>query len=595
MIPFILLPLLFFLPGLAIILWITPRKCGLFSLLIESAGLSLVVMALVAQVGFWLDLHFSISIVWLLLAAGVVSTATAVRVRKPEIGIHKEDWIGLGLLAVVTAWRFYQIDGMALPAWVDSVHHTLIVQSILAAGGLPQDLTPILPVPFFYHYVFHVFSAVFSALGHIQPYQAVLWVGQAVNALAVLGVYRLSLVLWGDYRKAGLAVLLAGFVLEMPAFYLAWGRYTLLTGLALLPLALASAWEVRVKNDPLQWLKLALFTSGVFLSHYLAGIILILAVFLLLLFDYLERKKASGWKFAWNILLGSCAGVLLALPWLWRAWSFTRRYAQITTDQFSMDSWDAWINLLGPWRNGLTLIIGLAGLVWVIGKPGKRWLAVWSLGLLFLSLPLGLRWGPFRPDHFSILLWLPAALLAAYAAVDGADWLARKFINPLPWVTLAACSVGLIVWGQVEMSHLVDDRMILGGSADIRAAEWVQQNTPEESRFLINTTLWQTASYRGVDGGYWLPVLAGRQTVLPPAMYGYGSAEYIHQINDWAERANRLTTCDDNFWGLVDQAALDYVYISDGHGSLQVEALRDCPGLTEEYNQDGIHILSIQP
>lgn len=575
-------------------LWLTRRKYGMFTLLIESAGLSLAIMALFAQLAFWLDIHFSAASVWVILVLCALSISAAVRFHKPEIVIHQEDWIGLGLLAAVTVRRFFQIDGLVLPAWVDSVHHTMIVQSILTAGGLPQDLTPVLQVPFFYHYVFHVFSALFSGLGHIQPYQAVLWAGQVGNILAVLGVYRLSLALWGDDKKAAVAVLLAAFVLEMPAFYLAWGRYTLLTGLVFLPLALASAIDVVKRSHETDWIKLALFTAGAFLSHYLIGLLFLLGIGLLFVTDIFGQKKVQEWKFPWNAVLGSAAGILLALPWLWRAWSFTRRYAQITTDSFSMDSWTAWFDLLAPWRNGLVMIMALAGLAFVLIRPGKRWFGVWSFCLVFFSLPLGLRWGPFRPDHFSILLWLPAALLGSYILIEGFSWLAARSTKPLPWAALTAVMLGLVVWGQVETCRLVDERMLLAGVADVEAADWIEDNLPADARFLINTTVWQTASYRGVDGGYWLPVLTGRQTVLPPAMYGYGTAEYIRQINAWAETASRLTTCGGEFWDLVQSASLDYVYITDGRGSLQMDGLAGCSGLTVVYQQNGINILSIQ-
>jgi hypothetical protein len=594
MIHILVLAFLLFLPGLAVNLWLTLRKTGLFTLLIESAGLSLALMALLAQLGFWLGVRFSAIAIWIILVLCALSVMAAVRLRKLEISLHKEDWIGLGLLAAVTLWRFFQIDGLVLPAWVDSVHHTLIVQTILSTGGLPQDLTPVLQVPFFYHYVFHVFGALLAGLGHLQPYQAVLWAGQAINSLAVIGVYRLSMALWNDYKKAGLAVILAGFVLEMPAFYLAWGRYTLLTGLVFLPLALAAAVGTIKHPSRTDWVLLAFFTAGSFLSHYLAGLLLLLGIGLLLFVDWLEQRKTLPRKLAWNVILGCAVGMLLALPWLWRAWSFTRRYAQITTDSYAMDSWTAWFNLLGPWRNGLIMVIALAGLVLVLVKSGRRWFGVWSFCLLFFSLPLGLRWGPFRPDHFSILLWLPAALLASYALVEGASWLASRSSKPWPWIVLSVLTLGFVVWGQVQMCHLVDDHMILADQADIAAADWIGQNLPEDARFLINTTLWQTASYRGVDGGYWLPVLTGRQTVLPPAMYGYGTAEYIRQINAWAETASRLTTCGDEFLTLVGSADLDYIYLSDGQGSLQMDGLVDCPNLTILYQQDGINILSIQ-
>ena len=44
------------------------------------------------------------------------------------------------LLAALVAWRLYQARSLALPAWVDSVHHALIVRKIMENGGIPWDL-----------------------------------------------------------------------------------------------------------------------------------------------------------------------------------------------------------------------------------------------------------------------------------------------------------------------------------------------------------------------------------------------------------------------------------------------------------------------
>ena len=43
---------------------------------------------------------------------------------------------------------------------------------------------------------------------------------------------------------AALAALLVGFVFQMPAYYLTWGRFTLLTGLVVLGPAMAAALDV---------------------------------------------------------------------------------------------------------------------------------------------------------------------------------------------------------------------------------------------------------------------------------------------------------------------------------------------------------------
>ena len=96
----------------------------------------------------------------------------------------------LAALAVLLAWRFYQVRDLVLPAWVDPLHHTLIVQVILESGGLPETLAPYMQVPFSYHYAFHALAAGLASLTRLGVPQVVLVLGQVLNALVAVSVYR---------------------------------------------------------------------------------------------------------------------------------------------------------------------------------------------------------------------------------------------------------------------------------------------------------------------------------------------------------------------------------------------------------------------
>jgi hypothetical protein len=74
----------------------------------------------------------------------------------------RSSW-SLALLAilVLTLWtRFEQIKGLALPPWVDSVHHALMIRVAAEHGQAPYSLRPYLPVDQLpYHWGYHVFAA----------------------------------------------------------------------------------------------------------------------------------------------------------------------------------------------------------------------------------------------------------------------------------------------------------------------------------------------------------------------------------------------------------------------------------------------------
>jgi hypothetical protein len=60
------------------------------------------------------------------------------------------------------------------------------------------------------------------------------------------------------------------------------------------------------------------------------------------------------------------------------------------------------------------------------------------------------------------------------------------------------------------------------------------------------------------------------------------------------ERAAVVHACDDGFWSLIKDAELSHVYLREGKGTLQPEALVDCPNVGVLYQQDSVWIYEIQ-
>jgi hypothetical protein len=62
----------------------------------------------------------------------------------------------------------------------------------------------------------------------------------------------------------------------------------------------------------------------------------------------------------------------------------------------------------------------------------------------------------------------------------------------------------------------------------------------------------------------------------------------------WGEKAANLKTCDEDFWELVQEADLQYLYLREGKGSLQTAALQGCAGLKQLYSAGGVSIWLIE-
>ena len=239
------------LPGMAWWAWLGERQEDPILSFVQAVGISLAMIPLLALAGFVTGLRFSIALivilllVCLLLVVGGLIQHGFWLPRRYRLHLV----IGLAVFGSVLAWRFYQARDLLLPNWVDSQHHFLIIKTILESGGVPQDLMPYLPMPFYYHFGNHAVTALFTALSNLPIGQAMLILGQVLNAAVGLSVYALGKTLWRNWRPALAAALLVSFATRMPAYYLSWGRYTLLTGLVLLPLAMGQAINLCAENN----------------------------------------------------------------------------------------------------------------------------------------------------------------------------------------------------------------------------------------------------------------------------------------------------------------------------------------------------------
>jgi hypothetical protein len=623
---FLAVAIVLFLPGGVWLLVTRPAGMDAVERIGEAAGASVALTALAALGLSWAGLRVS--------AAGMIGLYAAL----PLVGLGLFAWrrgrprwnmdgwglLGVGALLALIAWRLYQARGLVLPAWVDSVHHVLLVRKMLEFGGLPPDWLPYLNAPMYYHYGFHILTAAFSFWSRLEPQQAVLLFGQVLNALVAFSVYRLARAVWGDPRRAGLAALLTAFGFHMPAYYLTWGRYPLTVGLIVLPLAMAAALEVRHRpSDRAAWARLVLYTAGVCVCHFLAVGLLGLFFLVLLAAEGMRLlQKRSLREVRWEPFAAAALGAVISAPWLIWVWGYTRQeFAVSLPDPLAQAgagaaAWDYIVYLTGPQRSHILLALAGVGLLAALlpaldrasqRREKARVVALWGLTLAFMATPYGPVFNPFRPDHLAIVLFLPGSLLLAGLLVDCGEFLAAR-VGPLfpgwkpelpGWIFAVflplTVGAGISAWGVWETRDIVNPATVLTEPADLVALRWVQENTPADARFFINSTPWLSAIYRGVDGGYWLMPITGRFSLVPPAAFAWGKREDLLRIIQWDKRAAEVKTCDEAFWSLVREAQLGFVYLRNGTGSLQPDALAGCQGVDQIYSQAGVFIYRLAP
>ncbi len=275
----LLYPLLIALPGAAVYGLLAARLPAMMTAmpLLTALGLGLALWPILLL--YTTLLHIPAGSIWL-YALLLISALIIYRQRRQfhlqpprlETGL-----LGVALLTSLVV-RLYAIRDLVAPLYGDSVHHTIVTQLIADRGGVPTDYLPYIPLTSFtYHFGFHTQAALAMWAAGLDAPTAVLYIGQALNALTVLAAYYLSAGLFYPARWAKWAglvsALLTGLVSVMPDYYFNWGRYTQLAGQATLPFAMlalvALAQDVRSlrQRGPLILLNILLIV-GLFLSHY---------------------------------------------------------------------------------------------------------------------------------------------------------------------------------------------------------------------------------------------------------------------------------------------------------------------------------------
>lgn len=592
------------LPGLAWWLWFGDRRKDGAQALAEIIAISASFIAL-GTLGFY-TVRLKVTPLLLGILLGLCfGVALGGLIRRGK-GTFNKTWLFALLgLAVALAWRFWQARDLILPNWVDSQHHVLIIRKMIEFGGLPSTLEPYLPGPFYYHFGFHAVGALFSVLSGLDPAASVLMLGQVINACVGLAIYALAKQLSKDWRMGLLAAVFVTFVTKMPGYYLTWGRYTLLIGVMILPVALAEAIRAWETHD--RWCKLAglsLLTAGTLLSHYFTAFLL--AIYLVIIgIDWIVSafiKKKVDLKAVLTLFIPVFFGLLFSARWYIRivrySADFISKTVHLSSQKIYLDQsqLDYLKYILGPTPAFFLALLTIIGLVWAFFRPKWRPFAIWSFMLILFTLPLGIEILSFRSDHFGLILFLVISLMSAICLIWLFDLLSQKIrMGKLLRIFFFVIILVFVCWGAYTNTDAINDSTLLIVEDDIAALEWIDTHTPMEARFFVNTTSWGYGLYRGRDGGGWILPYTGRWSLSPTIFYAYGGDKSISATwTDWSKRASIITTCGEDLWELVEEADLDYVYTRKGTGGLQSEELINCDGLISIYQGESVSIWLIE-
>jgi hypothetical protein len=632
---------LFVIPGWALLDVLHPRwkmlsfweKFGLGS------GVSLAVYPLLILWTNSTGLHLGALYAWLPAVIGlvVILVRNWRRLRNFELATLRPgaaNWpaLILGIVAIVIfGVRYWVIRTLDFPLWGDSYQHTVIAQLIVDHGGLFDNWLPYADLQSFtYHFGFHSLAAVYHWLTQSSLPQSILWAGQILNTLAALSLYPITLRVTKNAWAGVFSVLAAGLLFTMPMVYTNWGRYTQLAGLVILSAWIVLAWETldRKKNSWqlifLSWLAL----GGLALTHYR-----VLIFSIIFLFSYLLLNLRSGRivkQIARMFLL--CAGaVIFTLPWYAHTFSgglvagFSNKLStpagQLTPAVLESYAIGNIFTYLPAWAwVSLPLILG-----WGIWKRQKG-IALIGLWWFLILLAANPQWfnlpgaGILTSFAVMIAVYYPASILIGAGAGWVIDALVKDdrhkdspgksssiFRNVFVPIGIILVILGSGYWGaRQRVNDIAIAAHVLATRPDQRAAHWIQANLPDHSKFLVNSIFgYDGTAIAGSDGGWWLPLLANRQTSQPPLPYlseRGPSPDYPEWVNRLVSMIQEKGITDSQVLQELHQRGIEYIYIGQQQGGVNsTEPMIKLPLLLESsafqpiYHQDRVWIFKIEP
>lgn len=618
--------LLFVVPGWALLAWLLrDGRIAWAEMLGLAVGVSLALYPVLILWTNLVGLQLGALYVWLPVACGLVALIWRYRTWRPRKGWDTvrqwacsetfwPDLVLLGVLALVFSARLLVIRSLEAPMWGDSYQHTMIAQLLVDNGGLFDSWVPYAELDrFTYHFGFHSAVAALTWLTGVTAVTATLWIGQLLNGLAVLAVYPLAVRVSGSRWGGTFAVLLAGLLSPMPMFYTNWGRYTQLAGLVILPVAVWLTWEAveRPQRHLLLLTLVALVVGGLALTHY--RVLIFYAAFMLALV-----LVSVHWSTLQEILLrlgwiAVGAGVLF-LPWLTNATGanfFHIFQLQLTKPSAQLSTFDKSSNAVGSLETylapiwWLTMALGLGVGMWR-RQRGVLLIGLWWFLLLIATNPAWLSLpGSGIISNFALFItaYLPAGLLGGALFGCLTQSLAERQWTSVLFVSIVLC---LGLWGTSERIGDLDPAShALVTRPDVRAATWINENTPAEAKFLVNY-FFAYGDYVivGADGGWWLPLLAERQNTVPPLNYGNElgvNSAYRQRTEGLARQVKEMGVDDPAVLDLLDDEGVTHVYIGQQQGRvnysgphiLDPETLLKSPDYRLVYHQDRVWIFEL--
>ena len=553
------------------------------------------------------------------------------------------------LLGLIFFVRYWNIRLLAAPLWGDSYQHSMIAQLLVDNQGIPNSWLPYVPYQSLtVHFGFPTSVALLQWLVEIPNTIATLYIGQLLNVIAAFSLYPLAIRMSGGNRWAGVgAVLFAGLLSPTPAFYTNWGRYAQLAGQAILPIALWFFWDalddqrdrskdgVENTTKKSSSLRQELFNRDNFSKLLISGIVIagmtlnyyrmpfffgtfVLAWLITWGFKY-WRGDLRQWGYSiFRIIAMIGISIILFLPWGFRL-SGGVLIGAIEAGVTAGSPLQAILQDFQSWRDFslyvpnlvLILVIAASVLSLIIKRNLFITLFLWFLFLVAFKAGQLIRLpGANMIQNFAVIiaLYIPISILLGWFFGTITDFIIQYNKN-IGQITAVSAIILLGIWGVFDQRNIVDeDRFALVTKPDMKAMQWIGDNTPQDARFLVEGfRIYNGTSAVGSDAGWWIPLLTGRQNTMPPQ---YALLSEIPVTPNYSEvvvtlvaglETNSLNS--ENGLNLLCEQEITHIYIGQGQGEVGYGATQlFSPDMLAEnqayqllYRHDRVYIYELDP
>jgi hypothetical protein len=495
------------------------------------------------------------------------------------------------IFRLITTGSFVMLPGS------DAYHHTLIVQLMLDQAGIPHNYYPYYNLDTFsYHFGFHSIAALVSWLLGSDPLTSTKITAVLLNAASAATVGLMAERFIGHRRAAVVAATVVAVISVSPYALLRWSRFTQTAGLFIMPAALTALTYSPLRSN--RFLA-SILIAGLGLTHIrVAGYLSVFALILAIM--YAIRKQ---WIALRGLLTSYILALLMVVPWFWYILPVQYGTELFKGKYLAQPGYNDIGRLEEPVIKFITnwpiIVISTFGIVVGFIKSESRvstaLLTVW-LAALFGGSLLSARVGFSLWDVKTTLLSLvvPVAVFAAQA-FHGTTQSCERTVGKLLWPAMLAVFVGLAAVGTISLPYVIHSALPDVTPTSLRTMEWIKNNTPQRSVFVSDAIEfdWAPGWIVGIGPGYWIPLLTGRASVVPPMIYPLEASNPLVTSDLQLVRRIIKSTPDMPVSRLISDSRVTHVFTTDRSPILPPARLVQDGGLRPVYHQDGMWVFEV--